>query len=163
MRDTAPAGSTSVVEDPANRRINGGGGSRFVLHLIPLSAPEIVYTATGPTVLHADFTQVTEAKPARAGETLIAVATGLGPTRPGVDPGQPFPSSPEVALAVVNSPIGVMVNGRPAQVVNGVGWPGLVNTYRVDFLVPDGTASGAASVQLSAAWVAGPAVQVHVH
>ncbi len=159
--DTAPTRSTSVVEDPANRRINGGGGSRFVLHLIPLSPPEVVSTADGPTVLHPDFTQVTADKPARAGETLIAVATGLGPTRPGVDPGQPFPSSPGSALSAVNSPILVTVNGQPAQVINSVGWPGMVDTYRVDFRVPDGTASGAASIQLSAAWIAGHEVQVH--
>jgi uncharacterized protein (TIGR03437 family) len=36
-----------------------------------------------------DFTRVTAAKPARSGETLTLLASGLGPTRPGVDPGNP--------------------------------------------------------------------------
>src|SRR5574337_1612411 len=40
--------------------------------------------------------------PAAAGEVLSLFARGLGPVKPGVDPGQPFPSSP---LATVNSPV----------------------------------------------------------
>ena len=38
-------------------------------------------------------------KPAAAGEILSLFATGLGPTVPAVDPGQPFPSSP-AALSI---------------------------------------------------------------
>ena len=89
----SPARVASVTEDPANRRINGGGRSRFVLQVITMSAPQIVTTATGPAIFHADFTPVTAAKPAKSGEVLIVTATGLGPTVPGVDPGQPFPSN----------------------------------------------------------------------
>ncbi|MBI3683877.1 MAG: hypothetical protein HY235_26175 [Acidobacteria bacterium] len=39
---------------------------------------------------------------------LSLIATNLGPTRPGVDPGQPFPASPR---QIVNSPLEVTVNG----------------------------------------------------
>jgi uncharacterized protein (TIGR03437 family) len=56
----------------------------------------------------------------------------------------------------------VTVNGQDAEVVNGFGWPGLVDTYRVDFVVPSGLAPGTASVQLSAAWIAGNAVRIAV-
>jgi hypothetical protein len=45
---------------------------------------------------------------------LSIFATGLGQTNPGVDPGQSFPSSPP---ATVNSPVEVMVNGKPAEVL----------------------------------------------
>ena len=94
-RSRAGARAASMAEDPANRRTHGGSTNRFVLHLIPLFRPEIVTTASGPAVLHSgDFSLVTSAKPARAGEVLILVATGLGPTRPGVDPGEPFPVGP---------------------------------------------------------------------
>jgi uncharacterized protein (TIGR03437 family) len=50
--------------------------------------------AGSPAVFHADFSPVTPARPARAGETLIVMATGLGPTRPGMNPGTPFPENP---------------------------------------------------------------------
>jgi uncharacterized protein (TIGR03437 family) len=125
--------------------------------LIPLSRPEIVNTASGPAIFHADFSPVTAAKPAKASEVLIVRATGLGPTRPGVDPGQPFPTE---APQDVNSPVEVTVNGKSVDVINKVGWPGMLDTYRVDFRVPDGIAAGTAAIQLTAAWIAGPSVNI---
>ena len=155
----AAARGASMTEDPGNRRRNGGGAQQWVAHLIPMSVPQIVTTAGGPAVFHSDFSPVTAAKPAKAGEVLIVQATGLGPTVPGVDPGQPFPKDP---FLPVNSPLAVTVNGQDVEVINGIGWPGLVDTYRVDFRVPGGMVAGTASVQLSAAWIAGTAVQIAV-
>ena len=155
-----PFRSASVTEDPSNRRKFGGGNTRSIIYLIPMERPEIVITSTGPAVFHADLTPVTAVKPAKPGEMLISMATGLGPTRPGVDPGQPFPAYPANPLAVVNSPVEVTVNGVAVEAINAIGWPGLVNTYRVDFRVPVGTASGPIAVQLSAAWITGSAVHV---
>ena len=45
---------------------------------------------------------------------------------------------------------------------HAIGWPGLVDIYRIHFQVPDGIAAGMASVQLTAAWVAGPAVNIPI-
>lgn len=151
--------NASMTEDPANRRRNGGGTWRYIAHLIPMAVPQIVTSAGGPAVFHGDFSPVTSANPARSGEILIVQASGLGPTRPSVDPGQPFPADANVQ---VNSPVAVTVNGQNAEVVNSIGWPGLVDTYRVDFRVPEGLAAGTASVQLSAAWVAGTALRIAV-
>lgn len=149
----------SMIEDPANRRTNGGGSFIFILHLIPMRRPEMATSSTGPAVFHADFSPVTVAEPAKAGEVLIVRATGLGPTVPGVDPGQPFPTD---ALQQVNSPVDLTVNGQSAEVINAIGWPGLVDTYRVDFRVPDGTVAGRASIQLTAAWISGRAVEIPI-
>src|SRR5207245_2762813 len=104
--------TASITEDPANRRKNGGGKLRGLIHLIPLTWPEIAATASGLTMFHADLTPVTAARPARGGEIVIVRATGLGPTRPGVNPGQPFPSD---SVQEVNSPVEVLVAGRPAD------------------------------------------------
>ncbi|MFN0169785.1 MAG: hypothetical protein ACKV22_25460 [Bryobacteraceae bacterium] len=151
--------NASMTEDPANRRRNGGGTWRYIAHVIPMSAPQVLTIASGPAVFHSDFSPVTAARPARSGEVLIVQAAGLGPTLPGVDPGQPFPID---ATLRVNSPLAVTVNGQDAEVVNGVGWPGLVDTYRVDFRMPDGLAAGTAALQLSAAWITGAAVRIAV-
>jgi len=126
---------------------------RFTLHLLPAVRPTVA------SVFHSDFTPVSASSPARAGETLIVSATGLGPTRPGVDPEQPFPASP---LQEVNSPVEVTVNGQAAVIVNKLGWPGTIGNYRIDFRNPDGTASGMATVQLSAAFISGPPTQIPV-
>jgi len=154
------ARSASMTEDPANRRINGGATQRYVIHLIPMSAPQIVITPSGPAVTHSsDFSLVTSSNPAAAGEILSLFASGLGPVNPGVDPGQPFPSSP---LTIVNSPVDVTVNGKPAEVLSAVGYPGAVDGYQVNFRVPPGTAKGPASIQVSAAWISGTAVGIAV-
>src|SRR5258708_39936951 len=105
---TIPSPRLSMTEDPSNRRKHGGGTIRYIVHVIPMFRPEVVITPGGPAVTHSsDFSLVTSSKPAAAGENLSLFATGLGPTRPGVDPGQPFPSSP---LVRVNSPVEVSSN-----------------------------------------------------
>ena len=150
----------SITEDPANRRVNGGGKQRYIIQLIPMSAPQIVTTGDGPAVTHSsDFSRVTSSKPAAPGEILSLFVTGLGPTVPPVDPGQPFPSSP---LANVNSPIEVMVNGKAAEVLGAAGYPGAVDGYQVNFRVPPDAAKGVATIQVSAAWITGTAVQIAV-
>jgi len=149
----------SVEEDPANRRIHGGPSGRFIVYLIPTSRPEIVSTVGGPAVFHSDFSLVTSSRPARSGETLIVRATGLGPTRPGLTPGTPFPESP---FQQVSSPVEVTVNGRPAEVLNQIGWPGTSDTYRLDIRVPDGTTPGMAALQLTAAFIQGREVSIPI-
>ena len=148
--------TASMMEDPVNRRINGGGTSRRILTLYPMSAPQIIVTPNGPAVTHsADFSLVTASRPAAAGEILSLFATGLGPTQPGVDPGTAFPPGP---LQTANSPIEVTVNGKAANVVGAVGYPGSVNGYQVNFRVPTDAQTGIASVQVIAAWISGPPV-----
>jgi len=150
----------SITEDPANRRQNKGGHVLTVLYVVPMSWPTVVTTAAGPAVVHSsDFSLVSASKPAAAGELLSLFATGLGPTRTSLTPGQPFPSSP---LAVVNSPIDVTVNGKSAEVLGAVGYPGAVDGYQVNFRVPPGISPGAATIQISAAWIPGAPVNIAV-
>lgn len=158
--EAVPPRAASMAEDPANRRINGGGTIRFFLHVIPLTTPQIAITAGGPAVTHSsDFTLVTASKPAAAAEILSLFATGLGPTNPSVDPGQPFPSSPS---SPVNSPVDITVNGEPAEVLGAVGYPGAVDGYQVNFRVPSDATKGVAAIQVSAAWVACAAVNIPI-
>ena len=155
-----PIRLASITEDPANRRLNGGGHLVFTLYLIPMSRPEIATTASGPAIAHSnDFSLVSSSKPAAAGEILSLFATGLGPTLPGVAPGQPFPSSP---LAAVNSPVGVTVNGKDAEVLSAVGYPGAVDGYQVNFRVPPDTAKGSTAIQVSIAWILGAPMSIPV-
>ena len=144
----------------AIRRNNGGGTIRWVFHVVPMSAPQIVATASGPAIVHAnDFSLVAGSKPAAPGEILSAFATDLGPTIPGVDPGQPFPASP---LQSVSSPVQVTVNGEPAEVLASVGFPGSVGGYQVNFRVPSDAPKGNATIYLTTAWIPGSSVSLPV-
>jgi hypothetical protein len=153
--------SGSITEDPSKRRIFGrGAGPTLILDIVPMLRPEVVMIGSGPAVVHAaDFSLVTEAKPAKSGEFLTLFASGLGPTRPGVDPGSPFTASP---LQIVNSPVGLTVNGEPAEVLYAGGYPGAVDRYQVNFRVPDETKAGMASLQLTSAWIAGASVNIPI-
>lgn len=152
--------SASITEDPARRRNNGGGKVHFVYQLIPMTSAEIANTSNGPAIVHSsDFSLVTASKPAKAGEILSLFASGLGPTRPAVDPGKPFPANP---LAVVNSPVDVLVNGAAAEVISAVGYPGSVNGYQVNFRIPANAAQGVAAIQLSVAWMPGTEARIAV-
>ena len=110
-------------------------------------------------IVHEDYSAITSAKPARSGEVLILYAKGLGPTTPSVNPGDLFPGAP---FAVVNSPVEVLVNGKSAPAINQIGLPGTSDIYHVAFRVPEGIAAGSATVQISAAWVKGSAVDIPV-
>ena len=148
----------SIAEDPANRRINGGGSGRLILQLLPMLSPEVVQTTAGPAVVHStDFSPVSTDKPAKSGEVLTLFATGLGPTQPGLDPGQSFSATP---LQLVNAPVDVTVNGTPAEVLYAGGYPGTTNAYQVNFRLPAGINAGTATLQVSTAWIAGHEVKI---
>jgi len=163
-QNTAAAGAitqrvASMTEDPANRRVIGGNSQKYVLSILPITRPEIVVNSGLPAVFHTDFTPVTTDKPAKGGEVLILFASGLGATRPGVDPGQPFPSDKP---QTVNSPVQVLVNGTANDALYAGGYPGAPDIYQVNFRVPDGTANTQASIQLSVAWIPGSAVKIPI-
>jgi uncharacterized protein (TIGR03437 family) len=152
--------SASITEDPANRHRNGGGTVRWIAHVIPMARPEVTMLPAGPAITHSSgFSLVTASKPATQGEILSLFATGLGPVTPRVDPGQPFPSSP---MAVVNSPVEVTVNGKPADLIGAAGYPGSVDSYQVNFRLPPDTARGPARIQVTAAWISGAPVSIPV-
>ncbi|HLJ45793.1 MAG TPA: hypothetical protein VKU01_07295 [Bryobacteraceae bacterium] len=152
--------TASITEDPANRRQNGGGRGSFAFYVIPMFRPEVLITPNGPAVTHSnDFSLVSSTKPATAGEILSLFATGLGPTRTSLAPGQPFPSSP---LAQVSSPVTVYANGKTAEVLGAVGYPGATDGYQVNFRLPPDTTKGMASIQVSAAWIPGAPVSIPV-
>ncbi len=125
-----------------------------------MEVPQIVATGNGPAVVHSsDFSLVTAAKPASAGEILSLIATGLGPVNGGTGLSQPFPASP---LANVNSPVVVTVNGEAAQNLGAAGYPGATDGYQVNFQLPTDTVKGAATLQLSVAWISSTPVSIMV-
>jgi uncharacterized protein (TIGR03437 family) len=151
--------AASMAEDPANRRVNGGSTNRYLVHIIPMTVPQIVTTANGPAITHvSDFSLVNASKPAAAGEILALFATGMGPLQ-GAPTGQPFPANP---VAPVNSPVQVMVNGNPAELIGAVGYPGSVDGYQVNFRVPSDTPKGTTSIQVTAAWTSSSPVSIPV-
>jgi uncharacterized protein (TIGR03437 family) len=156
-----PIRNASTSEDPALRRVNGGGKYRSVVTLYPKFRPTIQVTANGPAIIHADYSPITTAKPALPGELLILAATGLGPVKPDLYPeGSVEFSGPPYQQ--VNSPVTIMFNGKELPVMTKIGWPGQKGVYWVDFQVPSDATAGTATLQLVVAWIPGPTVTIPV-
>jgi uncharacterized protein (TIGR03437 family) len=120
-----------------------------------MSVPQITTIFGAPAIFHSsDSSLVSASTPAEAGEVLSVNATGLDPTVLKIDPGQPFPAAP----AIVNSPVEVRVNGNATEVISAVGMDG----FQVRFRVPADVPKGLATIQLTAAWIAGPSVSMPI-
>jgi hypothetical protein len=125
----------------------------------PRLKPRVLETAQGPDICHGDWSPLTGKNPARAGDTLIVKATGLGPTSPDVAVGRPFPADP---LAPVSCRISARLNGKKAETPIAIGWPQTIDTYRVDVIVPKGIKPGMAKLELWVRGVPAPPVQLPV-
>jgi len=58
--------------------------------------------------------------------------------------------------------VDISVNGKPAEVLGAVGYPGALDAYQVNFRMPSDTGKGLVTIQLGAAWVAGTPVSIMV-
>ena len=91
-------------------------------------------TGTGPgTILHADFTLVNAASPAKKGETVLVFLTGLGGTSPAVADGTAGGSNPP---SRTNADVAVLVGGIPADVSFAGLAPGFPGLYQLNVKIP---------------------------
>jgi uncharacterized protein (TIGR03437 family) len=111
----------------------------------------------------ADYSLVTAANPAHAGETVIGYLTGLSGTEPVVPTGQASPYSP---LAIVPQTTPAMSNFvaeytivtnfgafSPGANITFLGLaPGLVGVYQVNFVLPSDIPSGDIGITLQLHW-----------
>jgi uncharacterized protein (TIGR03437 family) len=97
---------------------------------------------TGPgALLHANFTLVNAANPAKRGETILLFLTGLGAVTPTIQDGAAAPSNP---LSQVPGDVKVYIGGRQATVLFKGLAPGLAGLYQINLTVPSNAPIGTA-------------------
>ncbi len=143
----------SMQEDPARRRVNGGGTMTMAIHLSGAVLPNIM------SAFHSDFSPVTAERPARAGEVLTLQVRAGWPVQPSLATGQVFPQDP---ARPVSTPVEALVNDAPVEVINAIGWPEARDQYRVDIRVPSGVTPGTAKVQVNGAYLPGASFNLPV-
>jgi uncharacterized protein (TIGR03437 family) len=94
----------------------------------------------------ADFSLVSEAKPAKAGETVVVYMTGLGKVSGTTVAGSAAPSSP---FAVVSNPVEVYVDGLRCTVVAQLLTPGSVNLYQLNVTLPSNLEAGIQNIEIA--------------
>ena len=127
---------------------SGTTASNAVEVPMSLSAPGIFsLTQNGlgdGAILHANFSGVTAASPAKPGEVVQVYLTGLGAVAPTVIDGAAAPSSPPLAL--VPGPLRVTVAGQTASVLFQGLAPGLAGVYQLNVQLPASLPPGSHSL-----------------
>jgi adhesin/invasin len=135
--ETAPGNSVPIT-------INVGGGSGTITFPVVAASPGIFETvmsdgARRAVVIRPDGTFVSLENPARRGETVRVIATGLGPTSPLMVTGSvPVPGVDSLASSAVI----VGVNNGGTHVIASRVSPNLIGVYEVTFTVPSDAPTG---------------------
>jgi uncharacterized protein (TIGR03437 family) len=97
-------------------------------------------------ILHADYSLVSSASPAKAGETVQIFLTGLGVVNSAVAAGAAGPSSP---LATVVNPVDAYIDGTAATVMYQGLAPTLGGLYQLNVTIPSGLSTGNQPLEIS--------------
>ena len=130
-----PYGTTGAT---ASIVVNNNGNRSAAIE-VPLgkTSPGIFTIPSGGTgpgaILHANYSPVNAASPARRGETVLLYMTGLGAVTPTVRDGAAAPASP---LSIVASPLNVYIGGQPAAVLFKGLAPFFAGLYQLNITIP---------------------------
>jgi uncharacterized protein (TIGR03437 family) len=120
--------------------VQNGASSNTVTVPVAATAPSVYsmnQTGAGAgAILHADYTLVSTARPAAAGETVLLYLTGMGAVNPAVGDGTAGGSSPLSNTTVPLSEIAVLVGGQPGRVVYSGLAPGFPGLYQINVTLP---------------------------
>jgi len=124
--------------------INNSAASNAVTELVNLTTPGVLtQTANGlgyGLIQHtADFSLVTKAHPAVAGETVAVYLTGLGAVNPAVADGSAGPTS---TLSKATNTISADISGTTATVGFAGLTPGAAGLYQINLTIPTGLTAG---------------------
>jgi len=132
-----PAGTQQVVVKSVV-----GAGASFAVTVAPV-APSIFFSPVAAVQKSSDFSLVSAANPAKAGDVLIVYCTGLGDTTGGLTSGALTPASGQLATKTV---VTATIGGKDATVVGAAASPGFVGLYQVAVTVPAGVTGSSAIV-----------------
>jgi len=99
-------------------------------------------------VLHADYSLVSSANPARHGEIVQVFLTGLGAVSPAIAAGTAAPTNP---LSLVTGPVAVFINGLPAKIFYQGLTPTLTALYQLNVMIPAAASAGSVALAIETA------------
>jgi uncharacterized protein (TIGR03437 family) len=123
-----PAGMQIVLVDNGN-----GAGVSYAVNVAPV-APAIFFSPVAAVLKNANYSLVSGANPAKAGDVILIYATGLGQTSPDMTTGTLLP----VGMIAQTAPVSVTIGGKPATVVYSIAAPQFAGLYQVAVTVPAG-------------------------
>jgi uncharacterized protein (TIGR03437 family) len=150
-----PANAVNGAQTVVVNSSNGAGAASSIQ--VNAAAPAIYFDEVGGIAYRmTDLTLVRPDNPARAGETIAIVSTGLGQTAPPLATGE-F-SNGSNAVTGVSARIG----GLTAEVMGTTALPGMPGVYWTVVKVPGGLPPGPATVVLMLGTASSKAVSINV-
>ncbi|MBM3747968.1 MAG: hypothetical protein FJW34_19450 [Acidobacteria bacterium] len=134
---------------------NGNGVSNIATIAVTPVAPAVFPDAV---LKRADNSLVTAAKPAQAGDVIVAHLTGLGQTTPALATGRLVNGARMFTTVAVTATLG----GKDAEVLFSTAAPGLPGVYQVTLRVPSGAGTGSLPLVLTAGSTSSNTVTVAV-
>jgi uncharacterized protein (TIGR03437 family) len=127
-----PAGTQPLVVTNSN-----GSSTAFNVTIAAIAPAIFIYESGAVAIDSTDFTLIGPGNPARAGDTIIVYATGLGQTTPALQTG-------EIAGQRLYGVSGLTarIGGQTAQVIQAAAIPGFAGVYGVAIRVPTGIGTG---------------------
>jgi uncharacterized protein (TIGR03437 family) len=139
-----PVELTATQQYPIVVSVNNAITLPDTLNVVPATPGVAAFASGGIVAQHnSDFSLVTAANPAKAGEVIIMYLAGLGPTNPPVASGQPAPSNPPASVTL---PVTVTVDNQNAKIFFAGLTPGAAGLYQIDFEVPANASTGNVNV-----------------
>ena len=135
--------------DPLDVEVMQNGVSAWVTQVKTKTTPPGIFTVSDHygTIQHGtDYSLVTPASPAEAGEVIILYGTGFGWVNPAVPSGMPAPSSPPSATTIKPT---VTIGGEAAEVLFFGLTPGFSGLYQLNVRMPLDVKSGDQHVVVS--------------
>ena len=148
--DLAPGAQTLLVD-------NGNGPGAAYSVTLAAAAPALFFAPTAAVVKNSNYSLISAANPAKAGDILLVYATGLGQTSPALTTGMLVAATPLSITPAVTATIG----GKAASVVYSAASPGFAGLYQVAVTVPAGV-TGAVPLQITLSGAASNTVTITV-
>lgn len=128
-------------------RVRNAAGFSDVDRITLVDAAPRLFTVSAdgtgePLLFHPDYTRVSDAAPAQAGETLVLFLTGLGSVAPAVPAGTPAGDGLSAPLNLASAPVSVSVSDQQADVAYAGLAPGYAGLYQLNFTIPAAVDSG---------------------
>jgi len=125
---------------------NNGNVSQPATAQLQSTAPAFfqIPSTSNAVATRLDYTPISDATPARPGDTIVLWGTGFGATQPPTPAGAVVTGSPTIA-----APVTVTVGGQEVKVVNASLTTGTAGLYQITIQLPASLPPGAAPVQAS--------------
>ncbi len=138
---------------------NGFASATIPVTISPVQPGIFTVDGSNAAALHANYTLISSAQPAAAGETILVYCTGLGATNPTVAAGS---AASTTVVSYATTTFTATIAGQNAPVVFAGLAPGFIGLGQVNIMVLSGIPSGAQPLILTGNGASSAAVKIQM-